>query len=315
MINVLWAFLAALLLSVGFTPVARFVGLRWSITDHAGESTPSGEIKITKKTTPRTGGIAIFIASILPFVFLADFSTRSIGIVGGAVIIFYVMLLDDIYDLPWWVKFLGQIAAATCPILIGLRIAHITNIFGSGWISTDWLSVPLTYLWIVGLTNAMNFIDGLDGLASGITFIACIAAAIASASRGLVTPTILLATLAGATGGFLPFNFRPAKIILGDSGANLIGYLVSVATIWGTAKATTAAVIGVAFIGLAIPMFDVVFSSIRRVLKGQSPMRGDMDNIHYILIKKGWSETKVVLVFFAITALLSVAALSIILLR
>ena len=96
---------------------------------------------------------------------------------------------------------------------------------------------------------------------------------------------------------------------------DLIGYLVSVATIWGTAKATTAAVIGVAFIGLAIPMFDVVFSSIRRILKGQSPMRGDMDNIHYILIKKGWSETKVVLVFFAITALLSAAALSFILLR
>lgn len=307
--NAIWAFLATFGAMLVLTPIARWFGLRLDVTDKAGDKTPSGEVKIIKKTTPRTGGIAIFVATFVVSLVFGGFSPRMIGIMGGAAIIFIVMLIDDIYGLPWWVKFLGGLLAATCPILVGLRIGYITNIFGQGWVSLEWLSIPLTYIWIVGLTNATNFIDGLDGLASGITLIASIAAAIASASRGLITPTILLAVIAGSTAGFLPFNFKPAKIILGDAGANLIGYLISVATIWGTAKATTFAVIGVTILGLAIPMFDVVFSSIRRIRKGQSPMMGDMDNIHYWLIKRGWSEQMVVGVFYAITAALSAVAL------
>ncbi len=313
--SILTAALLSFVLSLASTPLAMLIGQKFGVVDRAGDKTPSGEVKITKHTTPRTGGIAIFIATLLTFVLLSDNTPHSIGIIGGAVIIFTVMMIDDIYGLPWWMKFLGAVAAASCPILTGLRIGYITNIFGEGWVSLDWLSIPLTYLWIVGITNAMNFIDGLDGLASGITIIASAAAAIASASRGLFTPSILLAAIAGASAGFLPFNFKPAKIILGDSGANLIGYLIAVAAMWGTAKATTFAVIGVAFLGLAIPMFDVVFSATRRLLKGQSPMMGDMENIHYVLVKRGWSEQKVVIVFYAITLVLSAAALSLTLLR
>lgn len=313
--NAIWAFLATFGAMLFLTPVARWLGLRLDVTDKAGDKTPSGEVKIIKKTTPRTGGIAIFVVTVIVSVIFCDFTPKLAGVLGGASIIFIVMIIDDIYGLPWWIKFLGGLLAATCPILVGLRIINITNIFGQGWVSLEWLSIPLTYMWIVGLSNATNFIDGLDGLASGIVTIASIAAAVASASRGLIAPTILLAIIAGSTAGFLPFNFKPAKIILGDAGANLIGFLISVVTIWGTAKTTTFAVIGVTILGLAIPMFDVVFSSIRRIRKGQSPMMGDMDNIHYWLIKRGWSEQMVVGVFYAITATLSAVALYFTILR
>lgn len=315
----IWTILAAFLVSLAgsalLTPVARWIGFRINITDKAGDKTPSGETKIHKTTTPRTGGIAIFVSCIATFLIFGDFSVRSLGIVAGAVIIFAVMLIDDMKKLPWWIKLAGCILAATAPILAGLRIGYLTDIFAGGWFSLEWLSIPLTYLWIVGITNAMNFIDGLDGLAAGITVIATIAAVIASFSRGLLVPTVLLACICGSSAGFLPWNFKPAKIIMGDSGANFIGYIISVAAMWGTAKATTAAVIGVCVIALAVPMSDVIITSIRRLLKGKLPMIGGLDNIHYVLLKRGWSERTVVLVFYLITALLSAGAVTFMLVR
>lgn len=190
-----------------------------------------------------------------------------------------------------------------------MRIAYMTNLFGGGWVSLEWLSIPLTYLWIILVTNAVNFIDGLDGLASGITIIVCITAALASISRGMITPALLLVSLAGASAGFLPFNFKPAKIFLGDNGAHLIGFLISVCAMWGTAKATTAVVLGVSAVALFIPMFDVFYSAFRRVANKKSPFAGDMDNIHYKLLQLGWSEDRVVLVFYAITIVFSFLAL------
>lgn len=314
-LKVLLAFLVSLAGSALLTPAAMWLGYRIGITDKAGDTTPSGEVKIHKKTTPRTGGIAIFLACIVPFLFFGDFSEKSIGIIIGAVIIFIVMLIDDMKKLPWWVKLIGAILAATAPILAGLRIVYMTNIFEGSSFNIQWLSIPLTYIWIVGMTNAMNFIDGLDGLAAGITVIATIAAVIASLTRDMLVPTVLLACICGSAAGFLPWNFKPAKIIMGDSGANFIGYSISVAAIWGLAKATTAAVMGVCVLALAVPMSDVIITSIRRMLKGQSPMIGGLDNIHYVLLKRGWSEKTVVLVFYLITALLSAVAVAFILLR
>lgn len=313
--KILIAFFVSLAGSALLTPIARWAGFRFGIADRVGDTTPSGEVKIHKKTTPRTGGIAIFVACMVTFLIFGDFSIRSIGIVIGAVIIFVVMLIDDMKKLPWWIKLIGAILAATAPIMAGLRIGYLTNIIEGGWLTLEWLSIPLTYIWIVGMTNAMNFIDGLDGLAAGITVIATIGAVIASFSKGELIPAVLLACICGSAAGFLPWNFKPAKIIMGDSGANFIGYIISVAAIWGTAKATTAAVIGVCVIALAVPMSDVFITSIRRILKGQSPMIGGLDNIHYVLLKKGWSERNVVLVFYLITALLSAAAVTFILVR
>lgn len=311
----LLAFLISLGLAVILTPLAMIFGRKVGITDKVGDTTPSGQTKITKKPTARTGGLALIFAILLPFLFLNLPSSKAIGITGGAVIIFIVMFLDDIYGLGPIPKLLGQLAAATAAILGGLRIGYLTNIFGQGWLILEWLSIPLTYFWILTVTNAMNFIDGLDGLAAGITVIATIASAFSSSSRGIFPPTILLASIAGGALGFLPFNFKPAKIFMGDSGANLIGFLIATATIWGTSKATSAVVIGVAILCLGVPMFDVFFSAIRRILSGKSPLKGDMDNIHYILVKKGWSETSVVLVFYLITAILSAIALSFTVLR
>jgi len=303
------AFLSSAALSAVLTPVAIWLGYRYGITDGRGEKTPSGQSKITKANTPRTGGIGVFFGTLIPFIIISGFDPASFGIVAGAIIIWIFMLIDDKFNLPPWMKFLGQIFAATAVVLSGMRIAYLTNIFGSGWVSLDWLSIPLTYIWIILVTNAVNFIDGLDGLASGITVIVCITAAVASISRGMIAPALLLISLAGACGGFLPFNFKPAKVFLGDNGAHLIGFIISVCAIWGTAKATTAVVLGVSAIALAIPMFDVFYSALRRVAKKKSPFSGDMDNIHYKLLKLGWSEDRVVLAFYVITALFSILAL------
>ena len=148
---VLWQVLVAFLVSMAgcaaLTPVARWIGTKVGITDKVGDTTPSGEVKIHKKTVPRTGGIAIFVACIATFLIFGDLSETTLGIVIGAVIIFVVMLIDDMKKLPWWVKLLGAILAATAPILAGLRIGYLTNIVEGGWFSLEWLSVPLTYLW------------------------------------------------------------------------------------------------------------------------------------------------------------------------
>ncbi len=293
------------------TPASIWLGHRLGIVDNSGEKTPSGQTKITTKKTPRTGGLGIFFATFIPFLILSGFDISSWSIILGAFIITLFMLIDDKYNLSPWMKFLGQIIAATPPILAGFRISYLTNIVSSGWFSVGWLAIPLTYLWIILVTNAVNFIDGLDGLASGITFFVCVAGALASLSRGpeMIIPALLLICLAGASAGFLPYNFEPAKIYLGDNGAHFIGYVIAVTAIWGTAKATTAAVLGVLFLAMFIPMADVFYSSLRRLKNKKSPFSGDMDNIHYQMIKKGWSVKSVVLIFYGITIIVSVLAL------
>ncbi len=314
-----WLLPLIFLVSAGFsavlTPVAIWFGKRFGITDKSGEKTPSGQTKITSKITPRTGGLSIFIAVFIPFLIFSKFDLSSWSIIAGAIIITVFMLIDDKYKLSPWIKFAGQILAATPPILAGYRIAYLTNVVNSGWFSVGWLAIPLTYLWIILVVNAVNFIDGLDGLASGITMIVCITSAIVSLSVGLYAPAILLICLAGASAGFLPFNFEPAKIYLGDNGSHFIGYLIAVSAIWGTAKATTAVVLGVSFLALFIPMADVFYSALRRIKNKKSPFKGDMDNLHYQLIKKGWSVRGVVLVFYAITAIFSALALYVFVIR
>lgn len=309
------AFIASAIASVSITPVATWIGKRFGITDKSHDKTPSGQTKITAKTTPRTGGIGLFFSIFIPFFILTGFSWQSLCILIGCLLITVFMVIDDKYDIPPWIKFLGQVISATPPVLAGFRIAYLTNVFGSGWFSVGWLSIPLTYLWIILVMNAVNFIDGLDGLASGITIITCITGAIASMSRGMVAPAVLLLCLAGACAGFLPFNFQPANIFLGDSGSHLIGYLIAVSAIWGTAKATTAVVLLVSILALFIPMADVFYSALRRILKRRSPFVGDMDNLHYQLIKKGWSVKTVVIAFYSITAVCSAFALYIFVLR
>jgi UDP-GlcNAc:undecaprenyl-phosphate/decaprenyl-phosphate GlcNAc-1-phosphate transferase len=309
------AFSSSALISILTTPFVSRIGKRFEITDQSHDKTPSGQTKITAKTTPRTGGMGLFVSVFIPFFILTGFSWQSIQILTGCLLITLLMVVDDKYSLPPWIKFIAQVVSATPPVLAGFRISYLTNVFGSGWLSVGWLSIPLTYLWIIILMNAVNFIDGLDGLASGITIIACITGAIASLSRGMLAPAILLLCLAGACAGFLPFNFQPASIFLGDSGSHLIGYLIAVSAIWGTAKATTAVVLLVSILTLFIPMADVFYSALRRIFKRKSPFVGDMDNLHYQLIKKGWSVKTVVITFYTITAVFSALALYIFVLR
>jgi UDP-GlcNAc:undecaprenyl-phosphate/decaprenyl-phosphate GlcNAc-1-phosphate transferase len=309
------AFFIPAAISAILTPASIWFGKKHGIVDKADEFTPSGQKKITKKITPRTGGLGIFFAVFIPFLFLTGFEPGSLYVLIGAIIIVVFMLIDDKYKLSPWIKFAGQILAATPPILAGYRIAYLTNVVSSGWFSVGWLAIPLTYLWIILVVNAVNFIDGLDGLASGITVIVCITSAIVSLSVGLYAPALLLICLAGASAGFLPFNFEPAKIYLGDNGSHFIGYLIAVSAIWGTAKATTAVVLGVSFLALFIPMADVFYSALRRIKNKKSPFKGDMDNLHYQLIKKGWSVRSVVLVFYTITAIFSALALYVFVIR
>ena len=225
----LFFFVIALITALIITPYVRALGTRFEILDSPGKR------KVHQKEIPRLGGIAIFIATLLPFLgflFWGDFMTQEIhyfwkpllGLTLGCLIVFGIGIWDDIRRLPPWPKLLAEFVAATVTFLFGLKIQLLSNPFGIQ-LDLSWLSGPITILWLVGITNALNLADGIDGLAVGIaTFASAILFIMTSSSIYTLVPYLTVA-LAGASLGFLRYNFSPATIFLGDSGSLFSGIL------------------------------------------------------------------------------------------
>jgi UDP-GlcNAc:undecaprenyl-phosphate GlcNAc-1-phosphate transferase len=218
------------------------------------------------------------------------------AIATGGSLMFLMGLIDDIYGLNAKFKLFIQIAIATIVILLGVRIETLYNPFGAS-IDLGMLSYPITLLWIVGITNAINFIDGIDGLAGSIVSISSVAIAIVSLALAPSAPiTALIAfILMGAMCAFLTFNYNPAKIFMGDSGALYAGFLLATLSITGIVKPSTGASMYLPILILAVPLMDVAFSSIRRIMKGSSPFVADSEHIHHKLLHAGYSQDKLVL--------------------
>ena len=305
-IKMLLAFAVSLLVAYVMTPpVKRFAEKVGAI------DVPKDSRRVHDHPIPRMGGLAIFIGFVLSLIFFVPMSTKVLGLLVGSVIIAVMGGVDDIVSLNPWVKLAGQIVAALVAIRCGLVIDVISNpnIFAEEtYIEIGWLSIPLTMLWIVGCTNAVNLIDGLDGLAVGVSAISSLTMLIVSLFVSEPVVSIILAALTGACLGFMPYNLNPAKIFMGDVGSQLLGFVLSTASIMGLFKLHAIITFFVPLLALALPLADTIFAFFRRILHGQSPFKADKGHFHHRLLAMGLNQKQVVAVLYGISAVLGLLA-------
>ena len=300
------AILVAAALSFAATPLVKKFAHRVGAID-----VPKDARRVHKHPIPRLGGLAIFIAFLLGVVLFAEINRQVQGILLGAVVVVALGVVDDIKPLPALFKFFVQILAAIVVVLHGVVIEFMSNPIPwdpSPYIYFGVFSIPLTVLWIVAITNAFNLIDGLDGLAAGVSIISSIVMLIIALLVAESNVAIIMAALAGACLGFLRYNFNPAKIFMGDAGALLLGYVLATISIIGLFKFQAVVSFAVPFLALALPLFDTTLSFIRRLLKGQNPMSPDRGHFHHRLLDMGLSQKQAVLVLYAISGLLGLCA-------
>lgn len=296
------AFFISLVITYFFTPVAKKIAFKINAVDM-----PSNR-RINKKAIPTIGGIAIYLGFLIPVLFLAMFNKMMIGILLGGTFILFVGIFDDLYEIPPWLKLFGQIIAAFILIICGIRIEFITNPFG-GIIYLGYWGIPLTLLWIVGVTNTVNLVDGLDGLAAGITAIAALTLFFVGLQEGQVIAAVMALTLAGSSLGFLKYNFNPAEIFMGDTGAMFSGFILAAVSVSGALKSAAAVTLIVPVLALGVPIFDTIFAIVRRVSNGKPIGEADHGHIHHRLLALGFNQRQAVLSVYAISIGLGLMAL------
>jgi len=303
------AFIVAFVFCFASTPLVK----KWAFKLKAVDIPKDGR-RMHKHPIPRLGGMAIifgFIVAVLCFYGRLD--RRIIAILAGAGIISVMGVVDDIKTLDAKPKFLIQIIAALVVIIGGdLRIDVLTNpnFFAENpyWVLPEWLSVIFTIIWIVFITNAVNFIDGLDGLAAGVSAIMSVSLVFIAVKVGEYPVAIIGTSLMGACFGFLPYNFNPAKIFMGDTGSTFLGFMLATLSIQGVFKSYAIISFAVPLLILGLPLFDAIFAMIRRVMKGQSPMQADRGHLHHRLIDMGFSQKQTVFILYAISGVLGITA-------
>lgn len=288
-------FIIALVIATAATPVSMFLAKRWKAIDY-----PGGR-RVHKRPIPRLGGLAIYAAFWLA-VFLTQRWDQSIwGLFFGSTLILMVGVWDDIRGIRPWTKLLWQIAAASILLFYGYNMNQISLPI-LGLIPFGAFGLLLTVFWIVGLVNTVNISDGLDGLAAGICFGAALLLFWSANRNGMESAGNLTLALAGATLGFLFYNFHPARVFMGDSGSMFLGYVVGGISIMGLLK--TATVLGLVFplLVLGMPLTDMVFAIIRRKLRGRSIAIADRGHLHHRLLDAGLSQRQAVLLLYAMSA-------------
>ena len=300
------ALVAALLVSFVSTPVVKALAQKMGAVD-----VPKDARRMHDHPIPRMGGLAIFFGFMLSVLVFLPLTEQLRGMLLGASLIVVLGILDDIYALSAKLKFVVQIVAALIAVSQGNVITVLSNpnIFSDDpfW-DLGILSVPVTVLWIVGITNAVNLIDGLDGLACGVSTISSMTMLVIALVVAEADVAIIMAALAGACIGFLPYNLNPAKIFMGDTGSTFLGFVLAVVSIQGLFKYAAIISFAVPFLMLALPIFDTCFAIIRRVSKGQSPMSPDRSHIHHRLIDMGFNQKQAVAVLYVISAILGLSA-------
>ncbi|WP_422449049.1 glycosyltransferase family 4 protein [Thermoanaerobacterium sp. DL9XJH110] len=300
----IYAFLTALVISYLVTPAVS--KLAWKI---GAIDVPRDGRRVHKKPVPRLGGLAIFAAFMAVGLITLPLNFSSVRgmLIGGAFIVM-VGVLDDVYSLPPKVKLAGQVAAACILVLFGLKVEWVTNPLGGMFFLGKW-SVPITLFWVVGITNTLNFIDGLDGLAAGIAAIASFTMMLVNLSLGQSNAVLMTALLAGAAVGFLPHNFNPAKIFMGDTGAMFLGFMLSAVAIDGAVKSATAIALIVPILALGLPIFDTAFAILRRFVNGKPIMQADKGHFHHRLLAIGLSQRQAVLYLYFISLMLGACSI------
>lgn len=294
------------------TPVTIKLAHKFNLVD-----IPNDNRRIHKKPMPRIGGAAIVVSMFLGFLvyylFTKDIESialdrKFLGYALGGLSIALMGIIDDIVNLRARYKFIFQLVAGIVVYYFGIRITGFKIPFiYTDVINFQWLDFPITLIWVIGVTNAVNLIDGLDGLAAGISAISATALlTIFIATSASLDAIIITSVLVGATLGFLPYNFNPAKTFMGDVGSNFLGFTLSVVSILGFAKGYTILAIIVPILALGVPIFDTLFAMVRRFVKGQPMLKPDGAHIHHRLLKRGLNQRQAVLVLYTITSILCI---------
>ena len=304
----IFAFIVSFAFTFATTPLVRRFAFKIGAID-----IPKDNRRMHKKPTPRIGGLAIIFGFTVATLCFAQPSRQLYGTLAGAAIIAVMGAIDDCKNLPAKLKFVIQIIAALVVVFAGdIKIDVFTNPnFLSDnpyWVLPEWLSVTLTVIWIVFITNAVNFIDGLDGLAAGVSAIMSISLVFISIRVGEYSIAILGIALMGSCFGFLPFNFNPAKIFMGDTGSTFLGFMLATLSIQGVFKSYAVISFAVPLLILGLPLFDALFAMIRRILRGQSPMTADRGHLHHRLVDMGFSQKQTVFILYAISGVLGITA-------
>ena len=273
--------------------------------------------KVHKVPIPRIGGLGIYIAflvAIIGSVMAAGIGGETlyeiVGLTVSGSLIVALGLVDDYKNLPAKVKLLGQIVAA-CVLVLGfdVRIDFITDPLGD-YIYLEWLAIPATIFWIVGLTNTINLIDGLDGLAAGVSAIASVTIMLVALKQNFLLVTILTAALAGAASGFLFYNSHPAKIFMGDSGSMFFGFMLAGISVIGAVKSTATITLIVPILALGLPILDTTFAIVRRYRGGKPIFQPDKGHLHHRLLSLGFTHKQAVLLMYVISAILGMSAVA-----
>jgi len=260
---------------------------------------------------PRMGGLAIFYGFLVGILCFARIDTQLRGILIGSLIIVALGIVDDVKQLGAGIKFVTQIAVACIVVYHGVIIEALsvpTFIVSTGYLELGYFSIPLTILWIVGVTNAVNLIDGLDGLAVGVSSIATFSLFFIAILAGEMQVALLTAALAGGCLGFLPYNFNPAKIFMGDTGSTFLGYMLSVICIQGLFKGYVVISFIIPFLILGLPIFDTAFAIVRRIWNKKPIMAPDRGHLHHKLMDMGFSQKQTVAILYIVTSILALSA-------
>lgn len=326
----LLAILLALAGSYILTPVARKLAIRFGVIVHPGAR------RVHVQPTPLWGGLAVYLAFVIAVVVAVtidknlDLNKQVLGVLVGGTIIAIAGLLDDKYDLPPILQMMAILIGGAMVVIFGGKIAYISKPFGPGiWWFKPWVSVPITLMWIFGVTKTVDLMDGLDGLAAGICVISSATLLLMSVHalsdvssvmiptadhldrvRLFTTVQILSGALLGASLGFLRYNYPPAKIFMGTIGSQLMGFVLASASVIGAFKVAALVAMAVPVLVLAIPIFDTAFVVVKRVLKGSRVYEADKSHVHHRLLDRGLTQSQTIWVIYGLTGVLSAAGLA-----
>lgn len=272
---------------------------------------PKDERRVHKKPIPLWGGLAMFTGFFVSMFLFSKIGTiKLLGLFAGGIIVLATGMVDDVKPLGAKSKLVMQIVAALVLVASGFEIKYFTNFFSdSGYIILGFLSIPVSVIWIVGVTNTVNLIDGLDGLAAGISAIAAVTISYIAIINHRYDAAMITLILAGSSIGFLPYNFNPAKIFMGDAGALFLGLVLAAISIEGALKGATALMVVVPIFALGVPIFDTAFAILRRLLAGKPIMEADKGHLHHRFLSIGYGQRKAVLSIYLIGALLGGGAI------
>ncbi len=308
--NMIFTFVISFIFTFATTPLVRRFAYRIGAVD-----IPKDKRRVHKRPTPRIGGLAIIFGFLVAVISFNDsWSRELISILIGVGILGILGVIDDCKELDAKLKFVVQIIAALVVVLFGdIRISVMSNpnVFSENpyIIFPQWLSVTVTVLWIVFMTNAVNFIDGLDGLAAGVSAIMSMSLVFIAITYHEYEIALLGLALMGGCFGFLPFNFNPAKIFMGDTGSMFLGYMLSVLSVQGMFKSYAVISFAVPIIMLGLPLFDALFAMARRLLTGKNPMSADRGHLHHRLYDMGFSQKQTVFILYAISGVLGITSI------